>query len=116
MLRTCAREYRQCHGTLQVPQGSAQNCARLHEEHTSYIPNKGRPYQSAHINNVADLGHLGAHDPSRAGQRPETCNRIMGSIPSPIPETAPQDIRKDGEEERNLPTKVRGAAGGWAGF
>ena len=41
MLRFGARQYRQCDGPIQRLERSPENCARLHEEYSSYISNQG---------------------------------------------------------------------------
>ncbi len=38
-----AGKHRQCHGALQIPQGSATNSVGLHEEHSSDLPDKSVP-------------------------------------------------------------------------
>ena len=49
--------------------------------------------------------HLGTHDTARTSQRPQARQRVLGSLPTPIPETAPQDIGEDGEKERSSTTE-----------
>ena len=43
VLRFGAREHRQRHGAVQIPQGSATHSARLHEEHSPDLPDKSVP-------------------------------------------------------------------------
>jgi hypothetical protein len=51
MLRPCPRQHRQRHGTVQIAKGSAEDCTRLHEEHTPDLP-----YQSADFRGVQCCG------------------------------------------------------------
>jgi hypothetical protein len=41
MLRFGPRKHRQCHGAIQISQGSAAHSAGLHEEHPPNLPDKG---------------------------------------------------------------------------
>jgi hypothetical protein len=40
MLRVGTGEYRQCHGAIQVSEGSPSDRTGLHEEHPSHLPDK----------------------------------------------------------------------------